>query len=108
MENLHMFIQDRIRYLRHSKNVSARELSLAIGQGHAYISQIENGLHLPSIEGLSYICDYFNISLADFFNNELEYPEIVKEVVELALTIDKDILLEFISLIKKINGIKKN
>ena len=38
----------RLAQLREKKNVSAREMSLAIGQNPGYINNIESGKSLPS------------------------------------------------------------
>lgn len=46
------FTQDRIAQLRVLKEVSAREMSLSLGQNESYINQIENGKALPSLQGL--------------------------------------------------------
>ena len=43
------FFADRIAFLRMQKNVSAREMSLAIGQNCSYINRIENKLAFPSM-----------------------------------------------------------
>lgn len=42
-------------------------MSLAIGQNVNYINRIENKHNLPSLQGLFYICEYFNISPKEFF-----------------------------------------
>jgi len=81
VDNLQEFVSNRIKTLRTNEKISARELSLAIGQGHGYINQIEKGNHLPSLDGLSYICDYFHISLADFFNEDIEYPGFIDKMI---------------------------
>lgn len=62
------FVAKRISELRAQKKVSAREMSLAIGQNVNYINRIENKLNLPSLQGLFYICEYFNISPKEFFD----------------------------------------
>ena len=41
------FIKQRIAKLRTDKNISARELSLQLGQSTGYINTIENGKSLP-------------------------------------------------------------
>ena len=46
----------RLAQLREKKNVSAREMSLAIGQNPGYINNIESGKSLPSLMGVFYIC----------------------------------------------------
>ena len=51
----------RLAQLREKKNVSAREMSLAIGQNPGYINNIELGKSLPSLPGVFYICDYLGI-----------------------------------------------
>lgn len=47
------FIKDRIIQLRTQKGVSARDMSLSIGQNKNYINIIENGGNLPSINDLN-------------------------------------------------------
>jgi transcriptional regulator with XRE-family HTH domain len=95
------FVAKRIYELRIQKNISSRKLSLELGLSNSYITQIENGQKMPSLENLINICNYFNITLADFFstmgNNESISPEI-KAVVESLKTLSP----EDIGLIRKI------
>ena len=42
--------------------VSARDMSLSLGQSESYINKIENKRTLPSMTGFFYICDYLNIT----------------------------------------------
>lgn len=58
---------NRLIQLRQEKGVSAREMSLAIGQSESYINRIENRKNLPSLMGFFYICDYFGITPGEFF-----------------------------------------
>ena len=62
------FTQGRIAQLRTEKKVSARDMSLSLGQNNSYINQIENGKSLPSLQGLFYICEYFGITPQEFFD----------------------------------------
>lgn len=62
------FISKRISTLRLQKMVSAREMSLAIGQNGSYINRIENQKALPSMQVFFYICEYLEITPQDFFN----------------------------------------
>ena len=64
----------RLAQLREKKNVSAREMSLAIGQNAGYINNIESGKSLPSLPGIFYICDYLGISVGEFFDLEAKNP----------------------------------
>ena len=76
------FTQNRIAQLRTEKNVSARDMSLSLGQNNSYINQIENRKALPSLQGLFYICEYFGISPQDFFDMENRYPAHLTKVIE--------------------------
>ena len=77
----------RVEQLRLEKNVSAREMSLALGQNPSYINRIENGKALPSLTIFFYICDYFQITPKDFFdteqNNFYSTGEFIKEIQKL-------------------------
>ena len=57
-------LRKRLAQLRVQKGVSAREMSLALGQNTGYISNIESGKTLPSMTGFFYICEYLDISTA--------------------------------------------
>ena len=65
---------NRITTLREQKEVSARNMSLSIGQCESYINSIENRKILPSMNVFFYICEYLDISPADFFNESNVYP----------------------------------
>ncbi len=80
MENKDVIL--RIATLRTKKGVSAREMSLDIGQNANYINHIENGGALPSITGLFYICDYLGITPSEFFDTENKNPEKLKAITE--------------------------
>lgn len=48
----------RLAKLRTQKGVSARDMSLSMGQNPGYINNIETGKSMPSLSGFFYICDY--------------------------------------------------
>lgn len=60
----------RLTELRLEKGVSARDMSLSLGQSESYINRIENQKMLPSMTVFFYICEYFEISPHDFFQTE--------------------------------------
>ena len=62
---------DLLRNLRNKKDVSAREMSLELGQNVNYVNLIENGKRFPSMQGFFLICDYMDITPADFFSTAL-------------------------------------
>lgn len=82
------FIARRLSSLRMKKNVSAREMSLAIGQNSSYINRIENQKTLPSMQVFFYICEYLNISPYDFFYSEIDNPECFNALTEELKSLD--------------------
>ena len=66
--------KDRLAELRSKKGVSARDMSLSIGQNQCYINNIENGKALPSMGAFFFICDYLAITPAEFFDLENANP----------------------------------
>ncbi len=72
----------RLTELRISKNVSARDMSLSLGQCENYINNIENKRNFPSMQVFFYICDYFDISPMEFFDMESSNPSKLKELTE--------------------------
>ena len=61
------FFSLRLAALRTGRCVSAREMSLAIGQNESYINRIENGKAFPSMQCFFYICEYLGVTPAEFF-----------------------------------------
>ena len=51
----------RMSQLRQAKGVSARDMSLSLGQSAGYINNIENGVNLPSMSTFFYICEYLGV-----------------------------------------------
>ena len=76
----------RLAKLRMSRNVSARDMSLSIGQSAGYINNIENGINFPSMAMFFYICEYLEISPKDFFDSDVENPI---KLLELSVAAEK-------------------
>lgn len=72
----------RITELRTQKGISARDMSLSLGQSESYINKIENKRTLPSMAGFIYICEYLGITPQDFFNVDLPAPQKTREVLQ--------------------------
>ncbi len=75
---------DRLIKLRTEKKVSAREMSLALGQGSGYINGLENKHGFPSMQGFFYICEYLGVTPSEFFDDgnhhPIEYQELLKDL----------------------------
>lgn len=75
------FLYKRLSELRLAKGVSARDMSLSIGQSEGYINTIENKKALPSMMGFFYICEYLDISPKDFFDDSIGHPTLINELI---------------------------
>ena len=77
-ENFKKNFADRVRFLRNERKISAREMSLSLGQNVNYINYIENGKHLPSMQGFFSICEYFDLPPSEFFKTQTGFEDITK------------------------------
>ena len=90
----------RLAKLRTQKGVSARDMSLSIGQNAGYINNIESGKALPSMAGFFFICEYLKVSPSAFFDTDSRYPQRLEKLIEDLKALD-DIQLENIASIVK-------
>lgn len=94
----------RLTELRMNKGVSARDMSLSLGQSPGYINNIENGVNLPSMTVFFYICDYFGITPLEFFDMGNSDPAKIREIAEASKGLTSEQLIHVIAII---NDIKK-
>ena len=92
----------RLVQLRMAKGVSARDMSLSLGQSESYINGIENGKGFPSMTVFFYICEYFGITPMEFFDTGAAYPGKIQELVEVARPLPAEQLDNLISLARAI------
>ncbi|MBQ2785480.1 MAG: helix-turn-helix transcriptional regulator [Oscillospiraceae bacterium] len=72
----------RLALLREKKGVSARDMSLSIGQNPGYINNIETGKSMPSLTGIFYICEYLGVTPSEFFDLESTNPSKIDAIVQ--------------------------
>ena len=77
------FIRERITQLRVQKDVSEYKMSYDLGHSRGYINNISSGKTLPSKTEFFAICDYFEISPAEFFDSKTANPKLSRSVLEL-------------------------
>ena len=95
----------RLAKLRTQKGVSARDMSLSIGQNAGYINNIETGKALPSMSSFFFICDYLNITPQEFFDMDSELPEQLRNIVSNLKRLDPQQLKNIASIVE---GLTKN
>ena len=93
----------RLARLRDQKNVSARDMSLSIGQNPGYINNIESGKALPSMSVFFCICEYLGITPAEFFETEVKSPEKVRGITENLVSLDDETLSCVSHIVKKLS-----
>lgn len=94
----------RLVELRMAKGVSAREMSLSIGQSSSYINNIENGMSFPSMTVFFYICEYLGITPQEFFDTGMTASGKLQELMAAAKSLDYKQLDNLIAIVK---GLKR-
>ena len=89
---------ERLSVLRMNKGVSARDMSLSIGQSPGYINNIENGINYPSMQVFFYICDFLEITPKEFFDIDTVNPTKVGELLDAAKGLSNEQLSNLIGL----------
>ena len=95
---------DRLTSLRIQKGVSARDMSLSLGQSESYINKIENHRTLPSFNGFLYICEYFGLTPHDFFNEDDSAPQQTKELLREIERLPPEQAAHVLQLVRDLNG----
>ncbi|MBQ5592586.1 MAG: helix-turn-helix transcriptional regulator [Clostridia bacterium] len=72
----------RLVELRMNKGVSARDMSLSIGQSAGYINNVENGVNFPSMTVFFYICHFLGVTPAEFFDTESKNPTKLDSIIK--------------------------
>lgn len=75
------FFSERLARLRTQKGVSARDMSLSLGQSENYINMIENKKSYPSMAVFFVICEYLKITPQEFFESGNAHPEKLNNII---------------------------
>ena len=98
------FVRERITQLRLKKVVSEYQMSYDLGHSRGYIYNISSGKSLPPMSEFFSICDYFNITPAEFFDDGKSNPALIQEAISgLSQLSDEDVLL----VLNLVNRLKK-
>ena len=72
----------RLTTLRMQRGISAREMSLSLGQNAGDINNIESGKTYPSMISFFYICEFLKITPHEFFDLSTDDPEEIRKVTD--------------------------
>ena len=98
------FLPQRLKQLRMQKNVSARDMSLSLGQANNYINSIENRKALPSMQSFFYICEYLGVTPQEFFDEGNACPVRLRELMDEAKHLDDNALGHLLALIRELSA----
>ena len=104
-EVLHMyedFIRERITQLRLKKGVSEYQMSYDLGHSRGYIYSISSGKALPPLKEFFAICDYFEITPQQFFEENQKNPELIQKAMEGMKQLSEDDLLILLGIINRL------
>lgn len=76
------FVRERITQLRIKKGVSEYQMSYDLGHSRGYVYNISSGKALPPLKEFFSICDYFEISPQQFFDDKQANPELVQKAID--------------------------
>ena len=101
------FVRERITQLRLKKGVSEYQMSYDLGHSRGYVYNISSGKALPPLKEFFSICEYFNLTPQQFFDESTNSPELIQQAVEgLNQLGEEDLLLlrKLISRLRKANS----
>ena len=100
------YLPERLARLRTQKGVSARDMSLSLGQANNYINNIENKKSLPSMQAFFYICEYLGVTPQEFFDEGNPDPGALQEFVAEAKKLDSKSMDYILGIMKQLNSAK--
>lgn len=98
------FVRERITQLRIKKGVSEYQMSYDLGHSRGYVYNISSGKALPPLKEFFSICEYFQITPQQFFEEGTQDPELIQQAVEGMRQLDEQdlrLILEMINRLRK-------
>lgn len=96
------FVKDRITQLRLKKGVSEYQMSYDLGHSRGYVYNISSGKALPPLKELFAICDYFEITPKQFFDDSTQNPELIQKAVDGMKRLDETDILMILGIINRL------
>lgn len=95
------FVRERITNLRIKKGVSEYQMSYNLGHSRGYVYNISSGKALPPLKEFFAICDYFEITPQQFFDDSSKNPELIQKAIEGMKQLDESDMLMLLSWINR-------
>ena len=97
------FVRDRITQLRLQKGVSEYQMSYDLGHSRSYVYNISSGKSLPPLAEFLQICEYFEITPSQFFDDNCVNPILLQKAIEEIKQLDDDDLVLITETIRRFN-----
>lgn len=102
------WFSSRLTQIRSERKLSARDLSLSLGQSAGYINKIENQKSMPSMQVFFYLCEYLRITPQEFFDQNVTYPLLLKETMVELEKMNPEQLEHILNIARDINNTKSS
>ena len=96
------FVRERITQLRLRKGVSEYQMSYDLGHSRGYVYNISSGKALPPLRELFAICDYFELTPQQFFDESAPQPELIQKAVSGMKQLNEDDMLMLLGIINRL------
>jgi transcriptional regulator with XRE-family HTH domain len=103
------FIPERLALLRTQMGVSAKDMSLSIGQKETFIEEIEQKRLTPCMEDFLSICEFFKITPGEFFDERNLNPTLLNQLLQKLLPLSGSALEDLLTHLSEVrDSIKKD
>ena len=96
------FVKERITQLRLRKGVSEYQMSYDLGHSRGYVYNISSGKALPPLKEFFAICDYFEITPQQFFDEKTSNPELIQKAIDGMNQLDERDMLMLLGIINRL------
>ena len=96
------FIRDRITQLRLRKGVSEYQMSYDLGHSRGYVYNISSGKALLPMKEFLAICEYFELTPQQFFDENTQNPELIQKAISGMKQLNEDDLLMLLGFINRL------
>ncbi len=98
------FIRKRITQLRIKKGVSEYQMSYDLGHSRGYVYNISSGKALPPMKEFLSICDYFEITPQQFFDESTSTPELIQKAIDGMRQLNESDLIMLLGIINRLKS----
>lgn len=96
------FVRDRITQLRLRKGVSEYRMSYDLGHSRGYVHNISSGKATPPMKEFLAICEYFELTPQQFFDEGTQSPELIQKTVNGMKQLNEDDMLMLLGIINRL------